>query len=564
MTEALWRWALAAALVGCAPAPSERAPDGGVSTPSPPLQIERDGFAFANYRNFAGVTNLTADEMVRLFGERVCVPSPLPGCQLSFNTRRWMQRLNRSMDAGHCFGMAATSLMLVEGALAAADFGEDAAHAADLSLEDNPELQRQIAYAYALQELTEVWSRDYGNWGTRATPSQVLAYIEEGLAAGERFVLGLAPPSGGGHAIAVVDVRRSPDGTARIVAYDNNFPGEEVEIVIDPAAETWRYDLGAVLPDDEAAVWSGDATTFSLSALPLSAMVGLDAEQVTCPPSVCGLFEPAADVRRTVRIEGQVADYLVEDDDGRRLGRSEGTLHDEIPDAGLRYQRGQSPFWLSPPPVFDLPPGSGYAVQLTPLDSLDVEDFSEVTFSVEGQGFTVGVTLSGTPGEELYADFGDEVAQMNFAGLTGEILFSWFDLRQPDADWRIELGMGWSETDAYVWVNGRLDAEGRVLTASVTHSEADEAELGIDLFVSRRVAGAAGEPDCFWGVLGDGFDFALLAGDATEVQIAFGEWDFEVDEIPVRVDLDGDGWDPAQGDSEGWVSNNGCDVDDAL
>ncbi|MEB3299994.1 MAG: hypothetical protein VKO21_10985, partial [Candidatus Sericytochromatia bacterium] len=84
---------------------------------------ERDGFGFENYGAEAGVVNLTAAEMVRLFGTGVCGSGTGDDCVLTPAAQSWMDETNQSMSGGHCEGMAVLSLMFHKGLASPADFG---------------------------------------------------------------------------------------------------------------------------------------------------------------------------------------------------------------------------------------------------------------------------------------------------------------------------------------------------------------------------------------------------------------------------------------------------------
>lgn len=58
-----------------------------------------------------------------------------------------MEWANSTMKNGHCEGLAALSLLMYEGKIRPQDFGAE--RAADLNLEGNTKLQREIAYWYA-------------------------------------------------------------------------------------------------------------------------------------------------------------------------------------------------------------------------------------------------------------------------------------------------------------------------------------------------------------------------------------------------------------------------------
>ena len=65
-----------------------------------------DGFGFENYGNNAGPQNLTADNMVDLFGVRVCENGDPKDCELTPTAAKWMEVKNERMAGGHCMGFS--------------------------------------------------------------------------------------------------------------------------------------------------------------------------------------------------------------------------------------------------------------------------------------------------------------------------------------------------------------------------------------------------------------------------------------------------------------------------
>ncbi len=59
-----------------------------------------------------------------------------------------------------------------------------------------------------------------------------------------------------GHAINPIAIRDLRDGKYGIVVYDNNFPGQEKMVVVDPAADTWYYST-ATNPSEPTLLFQG-------------------------------------------------------------------------------------------------------------------------------------------------------------------------------------------------------------------------------------------------------------------------------------------------------------------
>src|SRR5205809_72513 len=90
-----------------------------------------NGFSFENYGQPPD-TDLTPDDLRRLFGDGVCTTTANGKCPLTPVARTWMTEVNKAMRGGHCMGMAELSLMMYLGKVRAADFG--AQRAADMQL----------------------------------------------------------------------------------------------------------------------------------------------------------------------------------------------------------------------------------------------------------------------------------------------------------------------------------------------------------------------------------------------------------------------------------------------
>lgn len=516
-----WGVLLAAALwVGC----DDEAEDPPAPAGTESAFARTHGFQFPNYGN-VGVVNLTPLEMTRLFGARVCAAGEGATCTLTPNADRWMNRTNARMGGGHCFGMAAATLLFLEGALDPAAFGMGDAGPAELALTANEPLQRELAYLMALQTVPEVTRQDVGSWGTKATPREVVDHLEAGLAAGQRFVLGFDRRTGGGHAVVVIDVAEgaAPD-TRHVIVYDSNFPGRETTLIVDRAANTWRYDHAATRPDVPPDVWEGDAQTFSLSALAVSALQGLDPARTTCPTSVCEAFDPGG-ARRTLTTVGDFAQVLVTDGAGRRFGDHGGERFREIPDASAQVFRGG--LWDdTAPPELSLRDDQ-YTVTLA---SPDPDTPAEVWW--EGPGFALGVVdIFLGPDVEDQITVAQGRARLEYETTEAETAVVVLGAVTDVSDWEFELQSAGDDLGQVI--EAELDMEQGVLFFSFDDFEASDRSATFDLLVDR---------------LGDDGECLLFEHRGVqvpygaEVAIPFGEWDDGLS-LVMEVDLEGDGFD---------------------
>lgn len=223
-----------------------------------------NGFAFINYgergcsdplcvRSFP-VVNLTVEEMVRLFGRDVCMnPASDEPCRLSQVASVWMKSANDLMSNGHCEGISILAALIYEGKIDPNRFG--AAKVSDLILNGNQRLQREIAYHYATQLLTETLAFE-------ETPIELLRTLIHLFRENEHRVVQLGlyrRDTQLGHTVSAYGIQDMGDGIFRIMIYDSNYPSLERFITIDAKHDTWRY-LGSSLPTTSNAIYSGEGT----------------------------------------------------------------------------------------------------------------------------------------------------------------------------------------------------------------------------------------------------------------------------------------------------------------
>src|SRR4051812_45196816 len=109
---------------------------------------DANGFGFPNYGG-QGETNLTPNDLRRMFGHSACTSIEGGECTLTPPGNQWLEQINSAMNGGHCEGMAVLSNLFYTGKIKPADFGADAVPA--LQIAGNEPLQREIAYWWATQ-----------------------------------------------------------------------------------------------------------------------------------------------------------------------------------------------------------------------------------------------------------------------------------------------------------------------------------------------------------------------------------------------------------------------------
>ncbi|MCX6018945.1 MAG: hypothetical protein NTZ50_10680 [Chloroflexi bacterium] len=349
-----------------------------------------NGFAFENYGNEDGVTNLTVADIQRLFGDQPCARMKKGVCVLTPAGRAWMREINKSMDGGHCEGFAVLSSLMYMGKIAPQTFGAEMTD--QLTLEDNTKLQREIAYWYSTQ---------YTSKGTERfdmTPVQVVNELAAQFAresAGEKkfesYVIGIYKPGyEDGHALTPFAVRENDDGSTEILIYDNNYPMVERSILVDRKKNTWQYQA-STNPNEEESLYRGTAKTKTLTIAPISARL----KKQHCPfcknsksngSGGVKLGAPATEYNEII-LDGHVG-MLITDEQGRRLGVVDGELLNEIPDAQFVPVRSAGLWADDHEPVYRIPRGVAFTAT---LDAANLVTGEMASLTLIGPGYTLAV-----------------------------------------------------------------------------------------------------------------------------------------------------------------------------
>jgi hypothetical protein len=317
---------------------------------------DADGFAFENYGNDAHPVNLRPANVQDIFGSQVCAVGSGRSCQLIPAAKLWMDQANESMAGGHCMGFSVTALRFFAKQLRPDPFG--ASRTIALPVQGNIDLQSLIAEDFAYQSLPSVTDKT-----VQGSPTAVLDALVKALNADdETYTLGIFKADGtGGHAITPFAVEDAGGGQAKILVYDNNFPGVIREVDVDTKADRWHY-VGGINPSDTDEVYDGDASTKSMSLLPTTPGEG----RQPCP--FCPR-EPKADPAYPVPdrlkyievvLRGTSANHphlVFTDEQGRKTAFTGGRFVNEVP--GIAYVSGRRGFPGSPTlgaqfPQFDL------------------------------------------------------------------------------------------------------------------------------------------------------------------------------------------------------------------
>lgn len=188
-----------------------------------------NGFSFENYGKDSSIKNLSPVEMQRMFGNRVCATSG-ENCILTPPAQQWMEEVNKSMNGGHCEGMAVLSMILYADKDKVSGFG----NTPDLALQGNEKLQREIAYWFATQYAQPTAKSEIKD----KTPSELLDILLSTMKLNARidetYTMGIYQAGfKGGHAITPYGVEDLGDGKYAVMVYDNNHPKIERKLEID-------------------------------------------------------------------------------------------------------------------------------------------------------------------------------------------------------------------------------------------------------------------------------------------------------------------------------------------
>lgn len=233
------------------------------------FRINDDDFAFTNWgRSLQADANVTVQTLVDLFGRStVCTSGPEDECVLRPATLQKLEEWNTALSGGRCEGLAALSTRFFMNLDHPSMFRPDASKVADLQRGDGS-LDAALVYWWATQFLPEV--ADRASASRQRSPLELVDDVIVGLANSVGYTVGMYFGTSG-HSVTPFAVTQR-DSQFVIHVYDNNFPGERREILIDATTNTWFYANATTRVDGKRINWEGGTGTLELT--PMSARKG--------------------------------------------------------------------------------------------------------------------------------------------------------------------------------------------------------------------------------------------------------------------------------------------------
>jgi hypothetical protein len=376
---------------------------------------EVDGFGFQNPGNeHKWQDDLDSGDLITMFGVApVCVTGNTAlTCRIKRPAENWRIKTLRTMNKGHCEGMAVTSLLFFEQReyknrwKLPTHFQKNAetVYKLDYSFQS---VQNYIAYFFATQEFSEV-----DRFAQRSKVAGPLANVRTLISSmntesGELYTLGICKFEDGDykdcHAVTPIAVEDNGDYYT-IHIYDNNNPGETRFMTVEKAAPyQWEYNA-APNPETQEELYIGDQQTKSFDLIPISSRLfgkkyrapfGTSRENAARQNNQT-FFQNAAfsNFQTSETVEFSVngdADMLITAGDGKRVGydwTKKQTVNEIAGAEMLNLRTGGGDDDL--PPIIRLPfqpAGKPYTVTLSGKQ-LKSESLPDLMFT--GPGFSIG------------------------------------------------------------------------------------------------------------------------------------------------------------------------------
>jgi len=341
---------------------------------------EKNGYPFQNQGGQYPKTPpvLTAGGVSKMFGKEACVGGDVKSCKLTPAANEWMGVVNRAMNMGQCEGMAVSTLAMFKKAIKPADFAAGATSAHDL---DHKAVGPLIGYYWAFQMVNPVRFQTAKSMVTQ-TPNGVEDTLVEMMKRGEYATLAIRSPHGG-HAVTPYAVEDRGKGIHWIRIYDNNWPDKERYVIIDRAANTWKYELASLNPDVPKEPWQGNAETHTIAVTPLAYRLG----KAECPFCTGSKKLVVPHGTNSVTLTNQ---------DGKRIGRDGDKIVNEIPDAEVIHLDSYLDGAGGGEPMYAVPHEGDYEVDLHGNDqkATDAHADGDHGVSIVGDGAAVAVETS--------------------------------------------------------------------------------------------------------------------------------------------------------------------------
>lgn len=480
-----------------------------------------NGFKFANDFSMMAPSpgpTMTTEEVRRFFGDQVCA-TMMGGCVLTPAAKEWLDAQNKELYSGLCEGFAVLANMLYIGAngMKASDFQAGAQSVYELNVADNGKLQRELAYWFTSQLLIQ---RPGG-----LTPSELGTQLLAALAkapSSELPTIAFFKKNGkDGHAMNAHAISATADGY-NVKIYDNNYPNEEKELIINTKADTWVY-RGSTTAMGQMDEYLGDTASKSISLVPTALRLG------KFPCTFCGDVQAGTMPMgvRQVKLNSR-GHVLIQDAGGKRLGYAGGTFVNEITGGEIKRILNGTRGRPDPEPLYSLPGGSDLTLS---IDGAELTAASNSTVSLFGPGYTLevdGINLE--PGQK------DTLA---ISAMGNSIVYTTLQSETPT----LVLGIQTAADDYSFEVRVTGDSNGQVVTLILDQATGklklqvdghDTADYDIDLILHR--IGSKGDE-----VFSHVGDQAINIASGGSVNINYGTWTGQGGMVSLEVDNDRNG-----------------------
>ena len=220
------------------------------------LNVNPNGFAFANFTSASSSEEFVADDLVKMFGlsKDVCVGGTMP-CTLVPEAAAFARLVNEARASGHCEGLV----------VSAGERFNSAAEPSTVTLENKGDITHGLMRTFATQFLKEVVA-DTEKW-TAASLKEKVAALEASFAKSEiSYTLGVFSSSGG-HAVLPYALEWVNKDVVKIKLYDSNWPGQDRYVTVDLKADKWTFAYSGKNPANDPQAWTGGPGDMDMTSM---------------------------------------------------------------------------------------------------------------------------------------------------------------------------------------------------------------------------------------------------------------------------------------------------------
>jgi len=220
------------------------------------LNVNPNGYAFANFTAASSAEEFIADDLVKMFGlsKDVCVGGTMP-CTLVPEAAAFARMVNEARASGHCEGFA----------VSAGERFSSAVKPSTVTLENKGDITHGLMRSFATQFLKEVVT-DTEKWAAASLKEKVAA-LEASFAKREiSYTLGVYSTHGG-HAILPYALEWVNKDVVKIKIYDSNWPGADRYITVDLKADKWTFVYSGKDPANDPEAWTGGSADMDMTTM---------------------------------------------------------------------------------------------------------------------------------------------------------------------------------------------------------------------------------------------------------------------------------------------------------